>query len=386
MTTLGILNDRYQLEQTLGTGGMAIVYKAKDLMLERYVAVKALREDFSQDVAFRERFRQEAKAAANLSHPNIVTVHDFGLDQKHLFIVMEYMPGTDLKTLIKQKERFSVSEALELMIQACSGVGYAHRAGLVHCDIKPHNMLVTPEGRLKVTDFGIARALSTISPDERSEVVWGSPHYFSPEQASGLPPSPASDVYSLGVILYEMLAGRLPFIASDSAELARMHREDLPVAPRYFNTSIPAKLEEIILKVLSKEPSARYRTADQLGRLLMGLYETERSLPFSNENLQQPPKLEQVRPNPVPGEEPPAHIPTPVQVKAFTPPAADKTPTNHAIFSRPSQSPGENSELVREERFRAPIDWKTWSLGLLAAALLLGLIPFWFYIYLLLKP
>lgn len=385
-TTLGILNDRYQLEQTLGTGGMAIVYKAKDLMLERYVAVKALREDFSQDVAFRERFRQEAKAAANLSHPNIVTVHDFGLDQKHLFIVMEYMPGTDLKTLIKQKERFSVSEALELMIQACSGVGYAHRAGLVHCDIKPHNMLVTPEGRLKVTDFGIARALSTISPDERSEVVWGSPHYFSPEQASGLPPSPASDVYSLGVILYEMLAGRLPFIASDSAELARMHREDLPVAPRYFNTSIPAKLEEIILKVLSKEPSARYRTADQLGRLLMGLYETERSVPFSNENLQQPPKLEQVRPNPVPGEEPPAHIPTPVQVKAFTPPAADKTPTNHAIFSRPSQSPGENSELVREERFRAPIDWKTWSLGLLAAALLLGLIPFWFYIYLLLKP
>lgn len=386
MTTLGILNDRYQLEQTLGTGGMAIVYKAKDLMLERYVAVKALREDFSQDVAFRERFRQEAKAAANLSHPNIVTVHDFGLDQKHLFIVMEYMPGTDLKTLIKQKERFSVSEALELMIQACSGVGYAHRAGLVHCDIKPHNMLVTPEGRLKVTDFGIARALSTISPDERSEVVWGSPHYFSPEQASGLPPSPASDVYSLGVILYEMLAGRLPFIASDSAELARMHREDLPVAPRYFNTSIPAKLEEIILKVLSKEPSARYRTADQLGRLLMGLYETERSLPFSNENLQQPPKLEQVRPNPVPGEEPPAHIPTPVQVKAFTPPAADKTPTNHAIFSRPSQSPGENPEFAREERFRAPIDWKTWSLGLLAAALLLGLIPFWFYIYLLLKP
>ena len=385
-TTLGILNDRYQLEQTLGTGGMAIVYKAKDLMLERYVAVKALREDFSQDVAFRERFRQEAKAAANLSHPNIVTVHDFGLDQKHLFIVMEYMPGTDLKTLIKQKERFSVSEALELMIQACSGVGYAHRAGLVHCDIKPHNMLVTPEGRLKVTDFGIARALSTISPDERSEVVWGSPHYFSPEQASGLPPSPASDVYSLGVILYEMLTGRLPFIASDSAELARMHREDLPVSPRYFNTSIPAKLEEIILKVLSKEPSARYRTADQLGRLLMGLYETERSVPFSNENLQQPPKLEQVRPNPVPGEEPPAHIPTPVQVKAFTPPAADKTPTNHAIFSRPSQSPGENSELVREERFRAPIDWKTWSLGLLAAALLLGLIPFWFYIYLLLKP
>ncbi|HQP27254.1 MAG TPA: protein kinase, partial [Candidatus Syntrophosphaera sp.] len=372
-TTLGILNDRYQLEQTLGTGGMAIVYKAKDLMLERYVAVKALREDFSQDVAFRERFRQEAKAAANLSHPNIVTVHDFGLDQKHLFIVMEYMPGTDLKTLIKQKERFSVSEALELMIQACSGVGYAHRAGLVHCDIKPHNMLVTPEGRLKVTDFGIARALSTISPDERSEVVWGSPHYFSPEQASGLPPSPASDVYSLGVILYEMLAGRLPFIASDSAELARMHREDLPVAPRYFNTSIPAKLEEIILKVLSKEPSARYRTADQLGRLLMGLYETERSVPFTNENLQQLPKLELVRPNPVPAEEPPARTPTPVPAKAFTPPAPEKTPPRGVISSQPSPLQAGIAESDLEERAKSPIDWKTWSLGLLAAALLLGL-------------
>jgi len=385
MGTPGILNDRYQLEQTLGTGGMAIVYKAKDLMLERYVAVKALREDFSQDVAFRERFRQEAKAAANLSHPNIVTVHDFGLDQKHLFIVMEYMPGTDLKTLIKQKERFSVTEALELMIQACSGVGYAHRAGLVHCDIKPHNMLVTPEGRLKVTDFGIARALSTISPDERSEVVWGSPHYFSPEQASGLPPSPASDVYSLGVILYEMLAGRLPFVASDSAELARMHREDTPVAPRYYNSSIPARLEEIILKVLSKEPSARYRTADQLGRLLMGLYESERSVPFPNENLQPLARLEPARPTPVPAELPQAYTPTPTPAKALTQPklqpqhAEETTSQINKFFARLTKKKQTASD-------KPPIDYKTWTLGLVAATLLLGLIPFWFYIYLMLKP
>lgn len=386
MSTLGILNDRYQLEQTLGTGGMAIVYKAKDLMLERYVAVKALREDFSQDVAFRERFRQEAKAAANLSHPNIVTVHDFGLDQKHLFIVMEYMPGTDLKTLIKQKERFSVTKALELMIQACGGVGYAHRAGLVHCDIKPHNMLVTPEGRLKVTDFGIARALSTISPDERSEVVWGSPHYFSPEQASGMPPSPASDVYSLGVILYEMLAGRLPFIASDSGELARMHREDLPVAPRYYNTSIPAKLEEIILKVLSKEPTARYRTADQLGRLLMGFYETERSVPYPNENLQQLPKMEPARPTPLPIEKSSVHTPTPLPAKVVTQPEPVKTPQSAAVLSQTSQAQVVAPKMSLQQRAKSTIDWRTWSLGLLAAMLLLGLIPFWFYVYILLKP
>jgi len=270
------------------------------------------------------------------------------------------------------------------MIQACGGVGYAHRAGLVHCDIKPHNMLVTPEGRLKVTDFGIARALSTISPDERSEVVWGSPHYFSPEQASGLPPSPASDVYSLGVILYEMLAGRLPFIASDSGELARMHREDIPVAPRYFNTSIPAKLEEIILKVLSKEPSARYRTADQLGRLLMGLYETERSAPYPSENLQQLPKNEQVRPNPVPVEEPPSHTPTPVPVLKTASPEPEKVPQKD-VNPVPA-NPTRDQITERQSKEKSSIDWRTWSLGLLAAMLLIGLIPFWFYVYLLLKP
>ena len=386
MSTLGILNDRYQLEQTLGTGGMAIVYKAKDLMLERYVAVKALREDFSQDVAFRERFRQEAKAAANLSHPNIVTVHDFGLDQKHLFIVMEYMPGTDLKTLIKQKERFSVNETLELMVQACGGVGYAHRAGLVHCDIKPHNMLVTPESRLKVTDFGIARALSTISPDERSEVVWGSPHYFSPEQASGLPPSPASDVYSLGVILYEMLAGRLPFIASDSSELARMHREDQPVAPRYYNTSIPARLEEIILKVLSKEPSARYRTADQLGRLLMGMYESERAVSFPNENLQQLPKMEQVKPTPLPTQEAQPMTSIPYSERVTLQPEPLRNPITESTPVQTSYPPVEYGQTEPDYQERPPIDWRTWSLGLMAAVLLLGLIPFWFYVYLILKP
>ncbi len=380
MGTPGILNDRYQLEQTLGAGGMAIVYKAKDLMLERYVAVKALREDFSQDIAFRERFRQEAKAAANLSHPNIVTVHDFGLDQKHLFIVMEYMPGTDLKTVIKQKDRFSVVEALELMIQACSGVGYAHRAGLVHCDIKPHNMLVTPEGRLKVTDFGIARALSTISPDERSEVVWGSPHYFSPEQASGLPPSPASDVYSLGVILYEMLAGRLPFVASDSAELARMHREDLPVAPRYYNSSVPAKLEEIILKVLSKEPSARYRTADQLGRLLMGLYETERSVPYQSENLQPLNRYEPALPAQKQPEPAAIHTP-PTAPQPYNPPEP-QTPVREVFSPQTNQT----DVFLTGKNQKPPIDWQTWSLGLLAATLLLGLVPFWFYVYLMLKP
>lgn len=428
-----LLNDRYQLQETLGTGGMAVVYKAKDLMLERNVAVKVLREDFSKDPSFRERFRQEARAAANLSHPNIVTVHDFGLDQRHLFIVMEFMPGTDLKTLTKQKERFEVHEALELMIQACGGIGYAHRAGLVHCDVKPHNMLTTPEGRLKVTDFGIARALSTISPDERSEVVWGSPHYFSPEQASGRPPSPASDVYSLGIILYEMLTGRLPFVAADSAELARMHREETPVSPRYYNNTIPSALEEIIMKVLSKEPSARYRTADQLGRLLLGLYDTNpdhsMTLAFVRDTFQRvrgDQSYEQVTELPaatpvLPADPammaspagnpaiPEAEIRPEEMVNSF-PPAekAESQPVgvklrqligNPKLKSanlRPQTSPNfrqsaqtnptlqATQEWVEEEN--EAIDWKTWLLGLAAAALLIGLIPFWLFVYMQIKP
>jgi serine/threonine-protein kinase len=182
---------------------------------------------------------------------------------------MEYVPGTHLKNVLQRRGRLPEEEALSLMVQACAGVGYAHRAGLVHCDIKPHNFLITPDQRVKVTDFGIARALASIEPEERAEIVWGSPQYFSPEQASGSAPSPASDVYSLGVILYEMLTGRLPFDADSSTELARLHREIPPPSPREFNPAITPSVEQILLKVLSKEPSARYRTADQLGRVLI---------------------------------------------------------------------------------------------------------------------
>lgn len=328
---------------------MSLVYRARDLMLERPVAIKILREDFSQNAEFRERFRQEAKAAANLSHPNIVTVHDFGFDAGRLFIVMEFVPGTDLKTLLRQRGRFTIDEAVHLMIQACAGIGYAHRAGLIHCDIKPHNMLVTPDQRLKVTDFGIARALATIHPDEQSDVVWGSPQYFSPEQAAGGAPSPASDVYSLGIILYEMLTGQLPFNANDAGELARLHREGIPVPPRQLNPAIPPALELIVLKIISKEPSARYRTADQLGRVL---------LTFSK-----PP--EEMAPNSQPA------LP---QAPVRMPPSEAETQTMLA-------SPPEE-----EEDHAFDIDWPTVGLGLLAVLAIGGLIPFWLAIYFYLNP
>ncbi|MBU4225298.1 MAG: protein kinase [Chloroflexi bacterium] len=337
-----LLNDRYQLLEGLGKGGMAFVYRARDLMLERYVGVKILREDYSRDPAFQERFRQEAKAAANLSHPNIVTVHDFGLDAGKLFIVMEYVPGTDLKTLLQQRGRFTTEEALPLIIQACAGIGYAHRAGLVHCDVKPQNMLVTPDQRLKVADFGIARALASIRPDEQSDVVWGSPQYFSPEQASGAAPSPASDVYSLGVVMYEMLTGALPFNATTATELARMHLDVQPPLLTEMLPDISPTLEQILLKVLSKEPSARYRTADQLGRVLLNFGDARTA-----------PAL--------------ALTPEAAPVMEYTiPPAKGLTVT------------GETASLN--------IDWVSVGLGLLALLAVGGLIPFWVWVYFVYNP
>jgi serine/threonine-protein kinase len=263
-----LLNNRYKLLQSIGKGGMALVYSAYDLMLDRPVAIKLLKEDLSMDQAFRDRFHLEAKAAANLTHPAIVTVYDFGFDHERLFIVMEQVPGMDLKTLLLQRGRIPMEEAVPLFIQACSGIGYAHRAGLVHCDIKPHNMLVTPDWRLKVTDFGIARALASIHPDERNNEIWGSPQYFSPEQAAGLAPQPASDVYGMGVVMYEALTGQLPFYGENAQELAYKHLHEAPIPPSRLNPQITPEMEAIILKVLSKEPTQRYRTADQLGRVL----------------------------------------------------------------------------------------------------------------------
>ena len=335
-----LLNNRYQLIEERGKGGMAFVYRARDLMLERDVAIKILREDYSNDIAFQERFRQEAKAAANLSHPNIVTVHDFGIDQGKLFIVMEFVPGDDLKTIIRRKGRLSPKEAIPLIIQACAGIGYAHRAGLVHCDVKPQNLLVMPDNRLKVTDFGIARALASIKPEEQVDVVWGSPQYFSPEQASGSAPSPASDVYSLGVVLYEMLAGTLPFNASSTTGFSQMHKESVPGDISKVVPGISPSLQQIIEKVLSKEPSMRYRTADQMGRVLQKF---GAGLGDASSLLSLVPDLQ----------------------------------TDEMDVTIGKQ---------QSKKINLDIDWINVGLGLLALLLVGGLIPFWVWVYFVYNP
>lgn len=364
-----VLNNRYKLGKRLGSGGMAVVYRAHDLTLERNVAIKILRENFSNDPAFQERFRQEARDAANLSHPNIVTVHDFGLDAGRIFIVMEYVHGTDLKSILQRRGRFPVKETISIIIQACSGIGYAHRAGLVHCDIKPHNMLITPDRRLKVTDFGIARALASIQPEEQVDVVWGSPLYFSPEQAAGQAPSPASDVYSLGIVMYEMLTGQLPFSATDGTELARMHREVIPPPVRQLDPTISLTLEQIILKVLSKEPSARYRTADQLGRVLITFTE-KTSATVSAIDTKSPRKSylssaragarrwNRAKPGKITGD---PHA----QVQKQTAPRIYQVP---ADFSWP-------------ESYLLDIDWVTIAFGLLALIAAGGLVPLFMWVY-----
>ena len=377
MSSPALLNNRYQVEGRIGSGGMAEVYRAYDLMLERTVAVKLLREDFAREQAFRERFRQEAKAAANLSHPNIVTIYDFGFDDQQIFIVMEYIPGTDLKTILETRHGLKVEESLNLMIQACAGVGYAHRAGLVHCDVKPHNMIVTPDQRLKVTDFGIARALVSIHQEETDGVVWGSPQYFSPEQAAGNPPSPASDVYGLGVVFYEMLTGRLPFIGNTAAELSNMHRNTQPDPPSQYNPLIPASVEQICLKVLSKEPSARYRTADQFGRVLISISTSLKpSLPQDTVSG---------KTTPVENSYP---VPSSNGSTSQTQPVPLVQPRPRLTSRSPTYSPKAVPVSVKSDHTTSSldIDWRTWILVVLMVISVGGLIPFWVWIYFLYNP
>ena len=251
-----ILARRYELQELIGGGGMADVYKAQDKLLDRAVAVKILHQQYANDAEFVEKFRREATAAAKLAHPNIVNIYDVGEDGGSQYIVMEYVSGPTLKEVIQQKGCLEPIEAVRIAKEIASALESAHRNNLVHCDIKPHNILVMPDGHIKVTDFGIARAVSA-STMTYSGSVMGSVHYFSPEQAKGTVITTKSDVYSLGVVLYEMLTGQLPFNGETSVSIALKHLQEEPVPIRQINQSIPPVLEAIVQKAMSKDPADR---------------------------------------------------------------------------------------------------------------------------------
>lgn len=251
-----VLDGRYALEALVGSGGMADVYRAKDQLLERTVAVKILHQQYENDTEFITRFQREAKAAARITHPNIVNVYDVGVAEGRHYIVMEYVPGRTLKERIKEEGPVPVPQALQIARQIAGALAQAHANNLVHCDIKPHNILVMPDGNVKVADFGIARAV-TESTMTYNDNIMGSVHYFSPEQARGTMITPKSDVYSLGVLLYEMLSGRIPFDGNTAVSIARKHLEEDPQPLHMIAPGIPPVVEALVTRMMAKDPAQR---------------------------------------------------------------------------------------------------------------------------------
>ncbi|MBO8142235.1 MAG: Stk1 family PASTA domain-containing Ser/Thr kinase [Firmicutes bacterium] len=262
------LANRYEIKEQLGEGGMAVVYRAVDLVLHRPVAIKALRSNFAGDPEFLQRFLHEAQAAASLSHPNVVNIFDVGQADGVHYIVLEYVQGRNLKEILRDERRLPPRRAAVIARAVARALEAAHRRQLIHRDIKPHNILITPEGRVKVTDFGIARAASVASLTQTGTVM-GSVHYFSPEQARGEAVGPESDLYSLGVVLYEMLTGTVPFRGESPIAVALKHLEQNPVPPSKHNPDIPPWLERVVLKALAKDPARRYRSAEEMAKDLI---------------------------------------------------------------------------------------------------------------------
>ena len=261
-----IINDRYELVKRIGRGGMAEVFLGNDRLLDRQVAIKMLFPEFAVDPNFVERFRREAQAAANLNHPNIVNVFDWGKHASTYFIAMEYVDGRTLADILRTNGHLTSKQAAEIASEVAAALGFAHAAGLVHRDIKPANILIGTNGSVKVADFGIARALNapTESNLTQAGAVMGTATYFSPEQAQGAQPDPRSDLYSLGVVMYEMIAGRPPFTGDNPVGIAYRQVHDYPTPLNQLVADVPRPFEAIVAKLLSKDPAVRYSTADAL--------------------------------------------------------------------------------------------------------------------------
>ena len=257
------INDRYEIIRSIGEGGMANVYLARDIILERNVAIKILRGDLAGDEKFVRRFQREALSASSLSHPNIVEMYDVGEDNGTYYIVMEYVEGMTLKQLIKKRGSLSLSEAIDIMLQITDGIKEAHDSYIIHRDLKPQNILIKENGEVKITDFGIAMALNSTQLTQTNSVI-GSVHYLPPEQASGKGATIKSDIYSMGILFYELLTGKLPFKGDNAVEIALKHmKNDIP-SVREINDSIPQSVENIILKATAKNPKNRYESAAEM--------------------------------------------------------------------------------------------------------------------------
>ncbi|SEN77569.1 protein kinase domain-containing protein [Lihuaxuella thermophila] len=266
------LGGRYEIIQHVGDGGMAAVYKAKDILLDRCVAVKVLNHRPGQDHASIGRFIREAQTAGKLSHPNIVSVYDVGHEDQTYYMVMEFVEGPTLNEVIEKQGPLPANIAISVAMQICDGLAHAHQNGIIHRDIKPHNIMCAPGGRYKVTDFGISRLIRTTTQLTKTGMVMGSVHYFSPEQAQGREIGYPSDLYSLGVVLYEMVTGQVPFDSDEYIALALMHIQKPVPDPRKRNPNIPAELSRIIHKAMAKNPFDRYQSAEEMKKDLEQAY------------------------------------------------------------------------------------------------------------------
>ncbi len=250
------INERYEILKSIGEGGMANVYLAHDIILDRDVAIKVLRGDLAGDEKFVRRFQREALSASSLSHPNIVEMYDVGEDNGTYYIVMEYVPGQTLKQMIKKRGGVSLSEAIDIMLQVTDGIKEAHDSYIIHRDLKPQNILIKDNGEIKITDFGIAMALNSTQLTQTNSVM-GSVHYLPPEQASGKGATIKSDIYSMGIMFFELLTGNLPFKGDNAVEIALKHmKSDIP-SVREINESIPQSVENIIIRATAKNPKNR---------------------------------------------------------------------------------------------------------------------------------
>jgi eukaryotic-like serine/threonine-protein kinase len=267
-----VVDGRYRLAEKLGVGGSATVYRAEDLGLQREIAIKVLHPRLAGDDELVERFRREAASAARLSHPHVVTIYDRGEFEGTHYIAMEYVAGRSLKSIIRDEAPLGLARAIDLIVQMLRAAGEIHGRGIVHRDLKPHNAIVDPADRLKVTDFGVARTRGSDLTEHGS--IFGSAHYLSPEQAEGGTVSAASDLYSVGVTLYELLAGRLPFRGDTALSVAMKHVNERPVPPTYFNAAVTPELESAVMRALEKDPARRFTDADAFINVLQSRTET----------------------------------------------------------------------------------------------------------------